>query len=403
MRLGQVERLLDAVPEAHAASPRPSRAPPGPARSGSRRRWGRSRGRGRRTGARAGRARPGWRSIARRPATATDAARWRSRAPATISTAKAMAQSTTAVPMSGSIRIRAPSAAVTSRNGHRPGRPLQAPRVAGDRLGQPQGQRQLGELGGLQLADRAEVDPAPRAVDLHAEGRHQHHQQQEDRDGQRRRPEALHALGAHAGEDARTRARPDDGVGGLAGDQAERVAVVQQRRRARGRVDHDQAERDEREHDARSAGARRPRGRGRSASRRAGTAAGGAVPRSLRFAATRGSLRAVSARRPPGRRPGRPRRARCSPRTGRSSRTPATAAPSRPRRPRGGGRDGRLDRAAALGGDPLRRLERAPDLLARPRRPGRPGHDRARAAPARARRRASPWPARRRPGGRPRG
>ncbi len=59
-------------------------------------------------------------TIARAAPTATTAPRWRSRAPATISTAKAMAQSTTAVPMSGSIRIRAPSAAVTSRKGTRP-------------------------------------------------------------------------------------------------------------------------------------------------------------------------------------------------------------------------------------------------------------------------------------------
>ena len=84
------------------------------------------------------------------------------RAPATTSIAKAMAQKLIAVPMSGSIRIRKASAPVTTRKGTRPCAVRDPRRRPGDRLGDPEGEGELGELRGLQLAEAAQRDPAPR-------------------------------------------------------------------------------------------------------------------------------------------------------------------------------------------------------------------------------------------------
>ena len=152
---------------------------------------------------------------------------------------------TSAVPRSGCAAISSTAAAPTPRIGPAAVRRLWASlgRAAMHRRG-VQDERELHQLGGLEL-QRAGADPAARAVDLDAEAGDQHEQQQDERDQQQVRREAADVLEPLAGDDLH-RHEPDRAVDEVLDEVGGAVAVaLQQRARARRRVDHHRAAREQ--------------------------------------------------------------------------------------------------------------------------------------------------------------
>ena len=100
-----------------------------------------------------------------------------------------------------------------------------------------QDERELHQLGGLEL-QRAGAEPAAGAVDLHAEAGDEHEQQQDEADHQQERRVAADALEPLAGDDVH-RHQADGAVDQVLDEVGGAVAVaLQERARARRRVDH---------------------------------------------------------------------------------------------------------------------------------------------------------------------
>ena len=257
---------------------------------------------------------------------------------------------TSAVPRSG--------CAATSRTArgpdphHGPGRGAQAEgelRPRRDHRRRVQDERELHELRGLEL-QRPGAEPAARAVDLHAEAGDQHEQQQDERDQQQVRRVAPHR-GEALARDQLHQHEPDGAVDEVLDQVGGAVAVaLQQRARARGRVDHHRAAREQ----AEGCGEQQP-----------------VLERLLLLASGHQALFSTRPLPHPPRARGNARRAPRSRRTGRTRRTPARAARPRraaprraPPRPRARGRRSSCSGDAGRG----ERRARAP---ARSRRSGR--------------------------------
>ena len=183
----------------------------------------------------------------RKAPTAATSPSWRSGIPAATSIAPSVKQMTSAVPRSGCAAISSTAGGAHAHD--RAGRGAEVVgdlRPRGDDRRRVQDERQLHQLGGLEL-ERAGPDPAPRAVDLHPDARDQHEQQEHERDQQQVRRVAADVLEALAGDDLHGD-QPDRAVREVLDEVGGAVAVaLQQRAGARRRVDHHRAAREQAE------------------------------------------------------------------------------------------------------------------------------------------------------------
>ena len=241
---------------------------------------------------------------------------------------------TSAVPRSGWEATSSSIVPGHQQQRHGVARRADAPRLLGEELRPVEDERELGQLGGLEL-QRPGAQPAPRAVDRDAEAGELDRHQAGEREGQQRPGQRHHRVQAAAGDHVQSH-EADAAVGHVAHEVGRAVAVaLQQRARARGAVDHHRAQGEQaqrrREQDAVLEGL------GFGSARRAGRRRH--IERPSAVAASHELVEALA-------------RAPRSRRTGRSWRRRARAARPRPGRAAAGRRvEGALERLAALAAD----------------------------------------------------